>query len=131
MEGSVVVAVLAAVDDEHREAEGVLVVRRVLVVGGLPLGQAACVLAGALLVIQAAAPPEAAALGAIAPRQGEAAATEGDAGAGTGTNAQGAPGEHGGAANGPVAAFAILPVAVEAGGTLGQVHEAGLRVAGH
>ncbi|KAF3844557.1 hypothetical protein F7725_007720 [Dissostichus mawsoni] len=77
------------------------------------------VFAGALLVVQAPAPPEAAALGPVAPRQGEAAAAEGDAGAGTG------------AADGSVAALTILTEPAEAGRALGQVHQASLRVTGH
>lgn len=131
MEGPVVLAILTAVDNEHRVAESVLVVGRSLVVRGEALGQAAGVLAGTLLVIQAAAPPEAAALGAVAPRQGEAAAAEGDAGAGASADAEGAPGEHRGAADGSVAALAILTDTTETGRALGQVHQAGLRVTGH
>lgn len=124
-----VVAVLAAVDNQHRVAERVLVVRGSFVVRGEALRQAAGVLAGTLLLVQAAAPPEAAALGAVAPRQGEATAAEGDAGAGA--DAHSAPGEHGGAADGSVTALAILPYPAEVGRALGQVQQAGLGVAGH
>ncbi|TNN69937.1 hypothetical protein EYF80_019810 [Liparis tanakae] len=131
VEGPGVVAVLATVDDEHRVAERVLVVRRALVACAEALRQTAGVLPGALLVVQAAAPPEAAALGAVVPRQREAAAAEGDPGAGAGADAEGAPGEHRGAADGSVAALAVLTGPAEAGGALGQVHQAGLGVTGH
>lgn len=94
MQGPVVVTVLAAVYNEHRVTQCIVIFRWLLIIRGVALGQAACVLTGALGVFQAAAPPKAAALRAIAACQRETTATKGDPGAGPGADAEGTPGKH-------------------------------------
>lgn len=73
-----IVAVLTTVDNEHWEAESILVIQGVLVVSAQASGQAAGVLTGTQLLIQTVStPPETAALRAITPAQGEAAVAVG------------------------------------------------------
>lgn len=136
----VVEAAFVAMDDEHREAQSVLIGWRVLL-AGLLARQTASALVGTGALVQApAAPPQAAPPGAVQPTQREAAGAEGDAGARRVADAQGAAGEDGGAADGAMAALAVLPVAsvaaahgvaVAAPRELGQIHQDRFRVAGH
>lgn len=133
-------AAFVAMHNEHWEVQGVLIGWRVLLTG-LLTRQTARALCGAGPLIQApTAPPQAAPPGAVQAAQGEAAGTEGDAGAPRVADAEGAAREDGGAAHGAVAALTVLPVAavaatygvaVAAPRELGQVHENCLRVAGH
>lgn len=134
MQGAVVVvqAAFVVMYNKHWEVQSVLVGWRVLL-AGLLARETARALCGTGPLIQApAAPPQAAPPGAVQPTQREAAGAEGDAGAPRVADAEGAAREDGGAADGPVAAFAVLPVApvastygvaVTAPRQLGQVHE--------
>lgn len=69
-------------------------------------------LCGAGPLVQApAAPPQTPPPGSVQPAQREAAGAEGDAGAPRVADAEGTPREDGGAADGTMAAFTVLPVA--------------------
>ena len=116
MQGVVVVveAAFVAMYNEHREVQSILIGWGVLL-AGLLARQTARALCGAGLLVQApAAPPQAATPGAVQAAQREAAGAEGDAGAPRVADAEGAAGEDGGAADGAVAALAVLPVAAVA-----------------
>lgn len=110
MEGAVIGATLTTVDDKHREVQRILVGWWVFLISVDPSGQASRVLAGALRFIKTAAPtsPEAASARTVQSSQGEATPAEGDTRTAV-ADAKGAAGKYGGAADGAVAAFTVLP----------------------